>query len=155
MPRIDLLWPHCRKASCSWIALGKRPGRTHAATKRRAVEARLRQCSLYDAGLDLAVEATDGQTAGYALFWFDPVTKVGMVEPMRVEDAFQRRGLARAMLIAGLERLAERGATRLKVGYATEAARELYVGAGFRVGATSRSYIRRRSPALSLSSSPL
>ena len=119
------------------------------------VESRLLQCSLYDPTLDLAVEAADGQTAGYALFWFDPVTKVGMVEPMRVEDAFQRRGLARAILTAGLDRLAKRGARRLKVGYATEAARALYVGAGFRVGATSRSYIRRGTPALSLSSSPL
>ena len=111
-----------------------------------AVEARLRQCSLYDPTLDLAVEAADGQTAGYALFWFDPVTKVGLVEPMRVEDAYQRRGLARAMLTAGLDRLAKRGARRLKVGYATDVARALYVGAGFRVTSTSRSYTRRRVP---------
>jgi GNAT superfamily N-acetyltransferase len=120
-----------------------------------AVEARLRQVSLYDPTLDLAVEAVDGQTAGYALFWFDPVTRVGMVEPMRVEDAYQRRGLARAILTAGLDRLAKRGARRLKVAYSTEPARALYVGAGFRVSATSRSYIRRGLPALSLSSSPL
>jgi hypothetical protein len=48
------------------------------------VEARLRQCSLYDPALDLAIEAADGDVAGYALFWFDPVTEVGLVEPMRV-----------------------------------------------------------------------
>jgi GNAT superfamily N-acetyltransferase len=110
------------------------------------VEARLRQCSLYDPALDLAVEAAHGQVAGYALFWFDPVTAVGMVEPMRVEDAYQRRGLARAMLIAGLDRLVHRGARRLKVGYATDVARRLYVGAGFRVTSTSRSYSWSRPP---------
>jgi len=104
------------------------------------VEARLRQCSLYDPTLDLAVETADGEAAGYALFWFDPVTKVGLVEPMRVEDAYQRRGLARAMLTAGLERLAKRGARGLKVGYGTDVARRLYVGAGFHVTSTSRSY---------------
>jgi GNAT superfamily N-acetyltransferase len=108
------------------------------------VEARLLQCSLYDSALDLAVEASDGQAAGYALFWFDPVTNVGLVEPMRVEDAYQRRGLARALLTAGLDRLAQRGARRLKVGYATDVARRLYVGAGFRVTSTSTSYGRRR-----------
>jgi predicted N-acetyltransferase YhbS len=108
------------------------------------VEARLRQCSLYDPALDLAVEAADGQVAGYALFWFDPVTKVGMLEPMRVEDEYQRRGLARAMLTAGLDRLAARGALRLKVGYATDAARALYVGAGFRVTSTNTAYVWRR-----------
>jgi ribosomal protein S18 acetylase RimI-like enzyme len=104
------------------------------------VETRLRQCSLYDPTLDLAVEAADGRVAGYALFWFDPVTGVGLVEPMRVEDEYQRRGLARAMLTAGLDRLAARGARRLKVGYGTDVARALYVGAGFRVTATTRSY---------------
>lgn len=109
------------------------------------VEARLRQCSLYDPALDLAVEAADGRVAGYALFWFDPVTEVGLVEPMRVEDAYQRRGLARAMLTTGLERLATRGARRLKVGFGTEAARKLYVGAGFRVAATCTSYSWRAS----------
>jgi ribosomal protein S18 acetylase RimI-like enzyme len=109
------------------------------------VDARLRQCSLYDPALDLAVETAAGETAGYALFWFDPVTRVGLVEPMRVEDAYQRRGLARALLTAGLERLARRGARRLKVGYATDVARRLYVGAGFDVISTSRSYSRRRT----------
>ena len=96
------------------------------------VEARLMQCSLYDPELDFAVEAADGPVAGYALFWFDPVTEVGLLEPMRVEGAYQRRGLARAMLSAGLDRLAQQGARRLKVGYATDVARALYTGAGFR-----------------------
>jgi ribosomal protein S18 acetylase RimI-like enzyme len=110
------------------------------------VEARLMQCSLYDPGLDLAVEAADGAIAGYSLYWFDPVTEVGLVEPMRVEDEYQRRGLARAMLAAGLDRLAKRGARRLKVGYATDVARALYVGAGFRVTSTSRSYNLSHTP---------
>jgi predicted N-acetyltransferase YhbS len=105
-----------------------------------AVEERLRQTSLYDPALDLAVETADGEVAGYALFWFDPVTEVGLVEPMRVEDAFQRRGLARALLTEGLDRLARRGARRLKVGYGSEIGRALYVGAGFRPTATDTSY---------------
>ena len=63
---------------------------------------------------------------------------------MRVEDAYQRRGLARAMLTAGLERLAERGARRMKVGYATDAARALYLGTGFGVSCTTRSHSWRR-----------
>src|SRR5262249_19296377 len=48
------------------------PPRPHPMRRRNGdeVEARLRQCSLYDAGLDLAVETEDGDVAGYALFWF-------------------------------------------------------------------------------------
>lgn len=106
------------------------------------VERRLRETSLYDPALDLAVETADGTTAGYALFWLDPVTEVGLLEPMRVEDEFQRRGLARALLTAGVERLALRGARRLKVGYATDAAHALYTGAGFRVVATDTTWRR-------------
>jgi len=109
------------------------------------VEERLRQTSLYDPALDLAVETAGGEVAGYALFWFDPVTEVGLVEPMRVEDAFQRRGLARALLSEGLDRLADRGARRLKVGYSTGIARALYLGAGFRPTSTDTSYRWKRA----------
>jgi GNAT superfamily N-acetyltransferase len=120
----------------------QRTTRPHPMRRRNGelVEIRLRQTSLYDPGLDLAVETGDGDVVGYALFWFDPVTAVGLVEPMRVEDAYQRRGLARAMLTAGVDRLAERGARRVKVGYVTDAACSLYVGAGFSVTSTTRSY---------------
>jgi predicted N-acetyltransferase YhbS len=95
------------------------------------VEERLRQCSLYDPQLDLAVVDTDGQVAGYALFWFDRSTLVGLLEPMRVEDNFQRRGLARMLLTNGLDRLVRKGAVRLKVGFQTDAARNLYLSSGF------------------------
>jgi predicted N-acetyltransferase YhbS len=105
-----------------------------------SVQARLRQCSLYDPWLDLAVRAPNGAVAGYALFWYDPATRVGLVEPMRVEDAYQRRGLARALLTEGLQRLARRGARRLKIGYSTDIARALYTGAGFQVTASCSTY---------------
>jgi len=106
------------------------------------VEARLRQTTLYDPELDLAVEAPGGEVAAYGLFWFDPVTRVGLVEPMRTEDPFQRRGLARTLLASGLERLARRGAARLKVSYVSAAARDLYRGAGFRLESTATTYAR-------------
>ena len=110
-----------------------RAGRPHPMIARSGgeVERRLRLCSLYDPSLDLAVEDPDGTVAGYALFWFDPITLVGLLEPMRVEDEYQRKGLARLLLTTGLDRLARKGARRLKVGFETEAARHLYLGAGF------------------------
>jgi GNAT superfamily N-acetyltransferase len=107
------------------------------------VEMRLRETSLYDPELDLAVLAPNGDVAAYALFWNDFVTGVGMVEPMRTEDAYQRLGLARALLAAGCDRLVRRGAQRLKVGFDSEAARRLYVGAGFRTTSTDQAYRRK------------
>ena len=104
----------CRRDSCLWTVPCRRPGHTRCDAETATGLRRAFVSALYDPALDLAVSAADGQVAGYALFWFDPVTKVGMVEPMRVEDEYQRRGLARAMLAAGLDRLAARGALRLK-----------------------------------------
>jgi predicted N-acetyltransferase YhbS len=106
------------------------------------VEPRLRQCSLYDPTLDLAVEDADGRVAGYALFWMDHTTQVGLLEPMRVEDSYQRRGIARMLLTNGLDRLVRKGARRLKVGFATDAARALYLGAGFVQTSIDRRLVR-------------
>jgi GNAT superfamily N-acetyltransferase len=106
------------------------------------VQARLHQCSLYDPVLDLAVEAPDGSIAGYALFWCDRTTGVGLLEPMRVEEEHQRRGLARMLLTTGLDRLARAGARRLKVGFETDPARNLYLGAGFVQTSVDRLLVR-------------
>jgi GNAT superfamily N-acetyltransferase len=91
------------------------------------VEGRLRRCSLYEPELDLMVEAPDGSAAGYGLFWADPVTGVGLVEPMRTEAAHERRGIASHVLAAGLDLLAARGCRRLKVSNDIG----LYLRAGF------------------------
>ncbi len=105
-----------------------------------AVEERLAQCPLYDPELDLSVETADGQIAGYSLYWFDPVTAVGLVEPVRVEDEYQRRGVARAMLTAGIRRLVEKGAQRVKISYESDAAAALYTDVGFRATSTATWY---------------
>lgn len=81
--------------------------------------------------IDLAVEDSDGKVAGYALFWFDPVNATGMLEPLRVEENYQRRGLATLLIATGLERLAQKSARRVKVGFESESAAHLYFKAGF------------------------
>jgi len=97
------------------------------------VEARLRQASLYRPELDLAVLDDHGAVAAYGLFWFDPETSTGLVEPMRTEDAHQRRGLARHVLTAGVDLLARAGARRVKICFepGNPASRGLYLSVGF------------------------
>lgn len=107
-------------------------GRNGAVVKRR-----LQECSLYDPSLDLSVEDANGEVAGYSLYWFDPATRVGLVEPVRVEDAFQRQGIARAMPCEGVNRLFEKGALRVKVSYSTGEAGALYEVIGFKQASTA------------------
>lgn len=101
------------------------------------IAVRLPQVGLYDPWLDLAVEAPDGRNAAYILFWFDPVTKVGLIEPVRTHDEFQRKGLAKALITFGMNRLAEKGAERLKVSWENEFAGDLYLKVGFQLESTS------------------
>jgi hypothetical protein len=99
------------------------------------VQRRLRQCSLYDPGLDLAVRGPEGDVAGYALFWADRRTGVG---PGRADAD---RGRAR---LAGLDGLAARGCRRLKVSHVVGnlPAQRLYRGAGFRTQSRVRVLVR-------------
>jgi predicted N-acetyltransferase YhbS len=93
------------------------PARPYPLAARNGTQAeqRLRRCSLYRPGLDLMVAAPDGEPAGYGLFWPDPVTGVGLVEPMRAEVAHRSLGIASHILATGLSRLAAHGCRRLKV----------------------------------------
>lgn len=136
----------------AWIAAGARPEIStlhddYRLTSRReathlphhnkrggpAVEERLQQTSLYRADLDLVTYAADDEVAAYGLFWFDPATATGMVEPMRTLEPHQRRGLARHIITTGVDLLAAAGAERIKICFSQEnvAARCLYLDVGF------------------------
>lgn len=114
--------------------------REHHLVRRNAsdVATRLAECSLYDAALDLFVTSPTGEVCAYGLFWADPATGVGLVEPMRTEEGFEHRGIASFVLATGLELLVSRGCTRLKV----SSDGPLYAKAGFEAGAR-RSALRR------------
>jgi GNAT superfamily N-acetyltransferase len=96
-------------------------------------EPRLRQTSLYRPDLDLVVLDSRDRVAAYGLFWYDPATATGLVEPMRTEDDHQRRGLARHILTTGIELLATAGAERIKICYepGNPASGPLYLSVGF------------------------
>lgn len=98
-----------------------------------AVAERLLQTSLYRDDLDLVVYAPNGDIAAYGMFWFDPESLTGVVEPMRTEDAHQQRGLARHVLTSGIDRLAKAGAQRVSIGYepGNPASGHLYRSVGF------------------------
>ncbi len=96
-------------------------------------EPRLRQTPLYRPDLDLVIHDSVDAVAAYGLFWYDPATATGLVEPMRTEDAHQQRGLARHVLTAGIDLLAGAGAERVKICFDPDnpASSHLYHSVGF------------------------
>lgn len=66
---------------------------------------------VYDPALDVVVVAPDERVASFVLVWLDPVNRVGLLEPAGTHPEFQRRGLARAVLLEGLRRMQARGMT--------------------------------------------
>lgn len=110
------------------------PAPHHLASRNGAeVEERLGQTSLYRADLDLVVVDGDDTVAAYGLFWFDPETNTGLIEPMRTEDDHQGRGLARHVLTSGINRLFDHGAGRVKIAWDPNntPAHRLYTSVGF------------------------
>ncbi len=97
------------------------------------VERRLRETSLYRPELDIAVLDAAGAVASFGLFWWDPISRTGFVEPMGTAESHRRRGLARFVLVTGLRSLAASGATRIRINYDIdhEPSRSLYLDVGF------------------------
>lgn len=97
---------------------------------------------VYRPDLDRLIVAPDGQVAAFALAWLDPTNRVGLLEPVGAHPAFQRRGLATAVVIDALRALHAHGMHTAIVGTESDnpAALRLYESVGFRPHADILSY---------------
>ncbi len=86
-------------------------------------------------GLAIVAESPRGELAAYALFWLDPINRIGLLEPVGARVAYRRMGLSKAVLQEGLRRLQAYGARNALVstGAANVPAIALYAAAGFEV----------------------
>ncbi len=69
----------------------------------------------YRTALDLVVEAPESGFAAYCIVWYDPENQIGLFEPVGCHPDYQRRGLGRAIMFAGLRALQQLGARRGEV----------------------------------------
>lgn len=89
----------------------------------------------YRQDLDLVAEAPDGGIAAFCTLWFDPINRVGEIEPLGCRAEHRRRGLARALVLEGLRRLQGYDARLATVFYGNlvedQPARRFYAELGF------------------------
>jgi ribosomal protein S18 acetylase RimI-like enzyme len=89
----------------------------------------------YRPDLDLIAVAADGTVAAFCTLWFDPINRVGEIEPLGCRAAHRRRGLAHALVLEGLRRLQGYDARYVTVFYGSEPedqpARHFYASLGF------------------------
>lgn len=103
--------------------------------------ARVVRAPQYRPDLDLVVSAPDGTLAGFLLGWYEPSRGLAQVEPMGVHPRYQRRGLARLLLLEALHRFKALGAQAALV--ETNLERAPALGAYHAVGFEQAHTIRR------------
>ena len=100
----------------------------------------------YRSDLDLVLEAEDGTPVAFALGWYDEANRLGEFEPLGTDPDFRNQGLGRALLLLGLRRFREAGATQAIVGSRGDDGhplpRLLYESVGFRELSRQRWFIR-------------
>lgn len=106
---------------------------------------RFRSSPVYKPQHDLVVAALDGRLSSFCIIWLDSVNKVGLFEPVGTHPHFQRLGLGKTLMLAGLERMRASGmhTAIVNTDHDNLAAQQLYRSVGFRE--TDRLYAYKKS----------
>jgi GNAT superfamily N-acetyltransferase len=96
----------------------------------------------YRPELDIIAVAPGGTGAAACTCWYDAATRCGEFEAVGTAQAHRRRGLGRAVIVEGLRRLHELGATTAVVftQNTNDAAIALYESCGFEIVAEDRAW---------------
>jgi ribosomal protein S18 acetylase RimI-like enzyme len=81
----------------------------------------------YRQDLDLYVVAPDGEFAAFCIVWWDKPNRIAMLEPVGTVPEHRRRGLARAVVLEAIRRVAALGVDQVLVG----SDQEFYLSLGF------------------------
>ena len=107
-------------------------------TDNMTVERRLAimRAPLYDPELDLVIAAPDEELAAFCICGIDAENdSLGFTDPIGVRPRYQRLGLARGVVTAGMRALKTRGVTKVELGTSSEnsAMQRLAEALGFKV----------------------
>jgi mycothiol synthase len=87
----------------------------------------------YDPAREIVAVAADGRIAAFAVYWADTLNRVGHFEPVGTHPDFQRRGLARAVMVQALSQMRQQGMRTVTINFNADnrAAGALYESLGF------------------------
>ncbi len=102
----------------------------------------------YQNELDIIAVAPDGEIASYVNCWIDPINKIGDFGPVGARPAYRRKGLTRAVLLEGLQRLQSYGMNRVCVstGVSNTPAKNLYESIGFKTVNQYIEFVKKDEP---------
>lgn len=105
---------------------------------------RFMRSPVYNPAFDLVTESPEGEFASFCIVWPDPINHIGLFEPVGTHTEFQRKGLAKAVITAGLRSLKNWGMNRAMVcaEYNNAAALQLYQSVGFEIKHKLLTYIK-------------
>lgn len=94
---------------------------------------RMMNAPSYKDALDLVVVTEADEIVAYCTFWNDPISKIGILEPVACIEAHRRKGLSKSLLLYGMYMLKERGTKYMYVGTGgtNAASQALYNSVGF------------------------
>jgi GNAT superfamily N-acetyltransferase len=100
----------------------------------------------YRADLDFVVEAPDGKLVSCTIGWYDEANRTAEFEPVGTHPDYRSRGLARAMLLFGMQRFRDAGATHASIGARGDDSypvpRRVYQSVGFRELSRDMPYVQ-------------
>lgn len=89
---------------------------------------------VYDPERNLVIVAPDGDFAGFCLIWLDDENLIGLFEPVGIHPGYQKRGLGKALMLAGMQKMRTYGMQKAIVctEHTNMAAFKLYQAVGFK-----------------------
>lgn len=70
----------------------------------------------YQDSLDLVVETSEREIIAYCTIWNDPVSRIAILEPLACAEAHRRKGIMKALLLYGMNKVKDSGTKYVYVG---------------------------------------
>ena len=87
----------------------------------------------YGNAIDLVVERSNEEIIAYCTIWDDPISKIGILEPVACVEEHRRKGIMKSTLLYGMNLLKNRGTKYMYVGTGGKniSSQKLYKSVGF------------------------